>query len=502
MYIKVFPHGKGRGEKAVQYLVNTTYANRKDNPPKVLRGDPDMTTSLINSLPFAWKYTSGVLSWSSEDTVSQDDEEKLMDDFENVAFAGLDKGQYSMLWVRHKHAAHHELHFIIPRVELYQGKSFNAFSPGWQSDFDVLRDFYNIKHNWTRPDDPERQRICVPNSAALLHNKLKRFGVEIQATDRDKAHDMLVEYAKNAIQSGTVTNRDELINAYEELGLTINRVGKNYITVKNGEQKIRLKGGVFDESWRIGTKDTGETNSRKTTARTGNNNELGELQGKLEQIIEKRFNYNRKRYKSIRSEEQRTHQIELEKLLHIFDRNFSASFPDNSRKSARDILPGEQNLQAGTANSAIRTEKTHSTASNEILGNSGDTAAKRRWQKLYCYSKRIILRNRLESWQQSSNKGIRINDRNSKLYHQNHTGNEQAKSRSIANAGSKNPKLAEQCNRITEQLGSLESALSKLDRACQQFILFLQQPAKLLSKPKEIMQSKTQKITKLFGLSR
>lgn len=268
MYIKVFPYGKGRGEKAVQYLINNTYANRKDNPPKILRGDPDMTTELINCLPFAWKYTSGVLSWSSEDKVSDGDEEKLMDDFENVAFAGLDKGQYSILWVRHKHANHHELHFIIPRVELTQGKSFNAFSPGWQKDFDVLRDYYNIKHNWTRPDDPKRQRICVPSNASLLHNKLKRFGVEIKKTDKDKAQEMLVEYAKNAIQSGTVTNREELINAYKELGLTISRAGKNYITIKNGEQKIRLKGGIFDESWRIGAKDTGKANSRETNAGT------------------------------------------------------------------------------------------------------------------------------------------------------------------------------------------------------------------------------------------
>ena len=291
MYIKVFPHGKGRGEKAVQYLINNTYANRKDNPPKILRGDPDMTTELINSLPFAWKYTSGVLSWSSEDTVSQDNEEKLMDDFENVAFAGLNKGQYSILWVRHKHANHHELHFIIPRVELTQGKSFNAFSPGWQKDFDVLRDYYNIKHNWTRPDDPKRQRICVPSNASLLHNKLKRFGVEI--------------------------NREELINAYKELGLTISRAGKNYITIKNGEQKIRLKGGIFDESWRIGAKDTGKANSRETNAGTGNDSELGKLQGKLEQIIAKRSDYTRKRYKSIRNEEQGSHQIE-----YLFMKNY------------------------------------------------------------------------------------------------------------------------------------------------------------------------------------
>ena len=502
MYIKVFPHGKGRGEKAVRYLVNTTYANRKDNPPEVLRGDPEMTTSLINSLPFAWKYTSGVLSWSPEDAVSQDDEQKLMNDFENVAFAGMDKGQYSILWVRHKHANHHELHFIIPRVELFQGKSFNAFSPGWQNDFDVLRDFYNAKHDWARPDDPKRQRICVPSNASLLHNKLKRFGMEIKTTDRDKAQDMLVEYAKKAIQNGTVTNREELLNAYKELGLTINRAGKDYITVKNGEQKIRLKGGIFNESWRIGTEDTGKTNSRETTAGTSNYNELGELQGKLEQIIAKRSEYNRKRYNSIRSEEQKTHQIEYEKLLHLFDRNFSSSLSDNSRKPSGNILPGEQNLQAGTANTTTRELSRQGTADLEQPENNGNKTAKRKWQKLYRYSRKLILRNRLESWQQPRYKDIRVNDRNPKLSHQNNTGNEQPNSKNNAGTGNKNSRLGEQAHRVTEQLGNLESALSKLDRTCQQVVLFLQQSAKLLSKPKEIMQSKTQKIVKFFGLSR
>lgn len=303
-----------------------------------MRGDPHLTVSLINSLPFVWKYTSGFLSWSPEDTVSPDDEQKLMDDFENVAFAGMDKGQYSILWVRHKHANHHELHFVIPRIELSQGKSFNAFSPGWQKDFDALRDYYNIKHDWARPDDPKRQRICVPSNASLLHNKLKRFGVEIKTTDRDKAQEMLVDYAKNAIQSGTVTNREDLLNAYKELGLTLNRVGKNYITIKNGEQKIRLKGGIFDESWRVGAKDTGKTNSRETNAGTSHYNELGELQGKLEKIIATRYDYNRKRYKSIRSEKQETHQIEYEKLLHLFDRNFSSSLFDNSRKPSGNVF--------------------------------------------------------------------------------------------------------------------------------------------------------------------
>jgi hypothetical protein len=41
-----------------------------------------------------------------------------MDAFERVAFAGLEPDRYSILWVRHRHAGHHELHFVTPRVEL------------------------------------------------------------------------------------------------------------------------------------------------------------------------------------------------------------------------------------------------------------------------------------------------------------------------------------------------------------------------------------------------
>ena len=53
-----------------------------------------------------------------------------MDGFERVAFAGLEPDRYSILWVRHQHAGHHELHFVTPRMELVSGKSLNIHPPG------------------------------------------------------------------------------------------------------------------------------------------------------------------------------------------------------------------------------------------------------------------------------------------------------------------------------------------------------------------------------------
>ena len=118
MLIKVFPHGQGNGDMPTQYLVRLDYTGRKEIPPDVLRGDPETTHALIDTLDTKWKFTAGVLSWHPDDKVTPQQEEKVMDDFEKVAFAGLEADQRNILWVRHRHAKHHELHFLIPRVEL------------------------------------------------------------------------------------------------------------------------------------------------------------------------------------------------------------------------------------------------------------------------------------------------------------------------------------------------------------------------------------------------
>ena len=87
-------------------------------PPQVLRGDPAMTRALVDSIERDGNFTSGVLSWHPEEKISEEQEEEVMNAFERVAFAGLEADQRNILWVRHTHAGHHELHFLIPRLEL------------------------------------------------------------------------------------------------------------------------------------------------------------------------------------------------------------------------------------------------------------------------------------------------------------------------------------------------------------------------------------------------
>ena len=187
MLIKAFPHGKGDGGKPVNYILRQDYHERKESPPVVLRGDPDMTRALIDSIDREWKFTAGVCSWGPEDCIAPEKEQEVMDDFEAVAFAGLTPDQYNILWVRHSHAGHHELHFVIPRMELSTGKAFNAFPPGWANDFAPLRDLENIRNGWTRPDDPERARMFAPSKADIVEARLTRWGRNPTKQEKEQA---------------------------------------------------------------------------------------------------------------------------------------------------------------------------------------------------------------------------------------------------------------------------------------------------------------------------
>ena len=214
MYIKVFPHGQGGGSGPVDYLLRMDYPGRSDSPPTLLRGDADVTRDIIDAQNRKWKFTAGVCSWGPEDTVTPQQEQQLMDDFERLAFAGLEQDQYNILWVRHSHAGHHELHFVIPRVELSTGKAYNAFPPGWQKDFDQLRDLYNWRENWTRPDDPARARFNTPDHAELHNARLIRWGKKPKPDERAAAKASIHDYIKTMMANGHIQNRDDIINTF------------------------------------------------------------------------------------------------------------------------------------------------------------------------------------------------------------------------------------------------------------------------------------------------
>ena len=285
MLMKVFPHGTGEGDKPSRYLVRPDYPGRDTAPPQVLRGDPAMTRALIDSIERRWKFTSGVLSWHPDDTVSEDQKEEVMNAFERVAFAGLEADQRHILWVRHTHAGHHELHFLIPRLELSSGKDFNACPPGWHKGFDVFRDLFNWREGWARPDDPARARDELPKKADLFKARMARWGKEIRESDRDRAKEVIHAFLKEKVARRLVRDREDVLNALKEQGLRINREGRDYISViapDNG-MKMRFRGGFYVSGWtpKAAPEDETEEKKKKTARRM-----VARLQQDLSALLE------------------------------------------------------------------------------------------------------------------------------------------------------------------------------------------------------------------------
>ncbi len=304
--MKVFSHGTGTGNAAIHYLIRTDYPGREKKSPEVVRGDPDVVLSIINSLDTKWKFTSGALSWHPDDIVSPQQEENIINEFERIAFAGLDRDAYSILWVRHGHAGHHELHFIIPRVELTTGNAFNPCPPGWQKDFDVFRDLHNFRENWARPDDPARRRLHTPEHAEIFSARLLRWGKKLAKDERAETKAAIHGYVEKLLSEGLIHDRQDILTALQEIGFAINRAGKEYVTVKDQEsgEKIRLKGGIYGESWNFagahelpGGKTAGQDRTNSAGNREADRRTVQPLEREFERIIEKRSDYNRGRYR-------------------------------------------------------------------------------------------------------------------------------------------------------------------------------------------------------------
>lgn len=325
MLIKFFASGVGSGGPPTDYVSNpivptvVTVADRdgklrskilrddngkpvmktRNPPPEILAGDPRQTKTLIDSLDFRWKYTSGVIAFAPDDTPSDEDIREIMEDFENLAFAGLEKDRTNILWVRHTHEGSMELHFVVPRVDLLTQKSLNIAPPGWEKYFDPLRDYWNYKKNWARPDDLARARLCQPGHVALQQAENLRAGLP-RIDDPKKA---ITEYLTSRIEAGMIGSREDIIDSLKELDLEITREGTDYVSVRlePGSKPIRLRGIIYGKSFKpeeFYRETQGQDGDREAGAGTDHEDRAREARARYEEGVRRRAGYNQSRYRT------------------------------------------------------------------------------------------------------------------------------------------------------------------------------------------------------------
>jgi hypothetical protein len=290
-------HGKGGGKGPTQYITDTQREGRDNAPPDVLRGDPDNTRRLIDSLAFKHKYTSGVLSFAPGETITPEMENKIMDRFEQVAFAGLEQDQYNILWVRHTHANHHELHFVTPRVELSTGKSLNIKPPGTKArqHFDDFRSEVNARYGLADPTDPSRERnVKNPDHELKIAAEALRRGEKPEHNIRDLIDSVLTQRA----EAGLICNRDDVTENVKDLGLEITREGKDYITVQEPEssKKWRLKGPLYARDYKPSRTIEAADQARERDYSRPDPTAAKRYAQRVERHIEARAEYHQSRY--------------------------------------------------------------------------------------------------------------------------------------------------------------------------------------------------------------
>ena len=243
MMIK-FHGGSRTGAGAADYLMDFRDHKGRERPGvKVLRGNPGFVGNVIDSLPFEHRFTSAVIAWAPDDQPTPDQINRVLDSFEQHAWAGLEPDRYAWAAVRHdghagdgkdaKKGVH--VHILAARVDLETGKSLNIAPPGWQKYFVSWCNVVNSKYGWARPDDPGRR---VP--VQLGHGAGPGAQQKLRITE-----DLL-----ERIQAGHINSRQDVVNALRQYG-EIARTEKNYVslTPNNGGRNLRLRGVIYEEDF-------------------------------------------------------------------------------------------------------------------------------------------------------------------------------------------------------------------------------------------------------------
>lgn len=288
MIAKYFKGGKSKSG-AVEYLLNE---REQEGTARTLRGNPELTKQLIKENTNKLKYRSGCLAFE-ESNITEKQKAEIMDLFEKNTFAGLDKEQYNILWVEHTDKGRLELNFVIPRLELTSGKAFN---PHWheqdQTRLLKFQEYVNAEYGFTSAFS-ENKRELIRVDKNKKNSQIKK-----------EIHQVVLEN----IKSGHIQNRDELLQFFQDSGATIPRKGKDYITVQFGEEKHRLKGEIYGESFTTidSIKETIRATERehKPTTRA----ELRELKQELDRLMEFKAETNRAKYPKREQDYTREHR--------------------------------------------------------------------------------------------------------------------------------------------------------------------------------------------------
>ena len=285
MLVKFLPTYTGGGLGSINYLLNKR--RKAAGTARVIKGDENLTRAIIKGISFSQKTCFGVLSFEEKhDFLTEEQKLKIIKDFERALLGDYMLERVNVLWVEHSDKnGRLELNFLIPKIDLVTGKSFNPYFDKYdQSRIDLFKRIVNDEYNLSSPDDPAREQTISGNKKNIENYQ------NLEELDK-KLHEL--------VREGYIKNRDHMIELLNQNGIEVTRSTKKSITVvlPNQKTKNRLKGGIYDANF-TGAQGLGELSqsSSRRIREFHNRNPQEELKGnrqKLEELIRKRDRFNR-----------------------------------------------------------------------------------------------------------------------------------------------------------------------------------------------------------------
>ena len=386
MIIKIHSRGVGSGSGPVDYLLGK---DRDREDARLDRGDPEQMIQLIDSTYFAQKYTSGVLSFAERD-LEEHQKQQIMDSFERTLLPGLDKDQYSVLWVQHQDKDRLELNFVVANVELQSGKRLQPYyDPVDRPRLNAWKDLVNDHYQLHDPNDPINKReLCTPNNLPK---------------HKEEASKAITDGLLKVAESGSIKSRSDVIKTLESAGFEIARSTPKSISIKDpdGGRNIRLKGKIYEQDFRFGKELRGEIERASEGYRADRSNRVQEARKTLDRLAERKRESNQLRYH--RAEP--THTPDY--IKNMDDRIHRYSDSDRPSMGYFDV-PKPQNQQKRRIDRS--TEPSHPRISEQ--GRQRETTELYRYQEPQATMRPSEQgRRNLEQWQSNDSNGVLNDDR-------------------------------------------------------------------------------------------
>lgn len=288
MIVKFLPTKNGGGLGRVNYLLNE---RQEQGTARVLKGSEAQVRTLIAQMPYKQKTCFGVLSFSEQaNSISDEIKQDIIKDSERALLGDYMKDRVAVLWVEHsdKHGRL-ELNFLIPKIDLITGKSFNPyFAKRDQFNINLWKRTINDEYGFTSPNDPTKQQNIRIDKKDLAHYDT--------VAQLDKT-------LKELVAQGAIKSRAHMIELLGASDYKVTRQNESGISIvlPNQKRPNRMRGGIYDGRFTDIDKlsELGESESKRIRKYVDRDTqeECRYNRERISENIRRRDQRNKKRYK-------------------------------------------------------------------------------------------------------------------------------------------------------------------------------------------------------------